>query len=476
MTGDHVDRGGPVEILEQHRALPAEQHRGQLRFAERFTRTYAGKLLHVHGIGWHWWDGSRWTPCDDGREVRAVHGLIKAALAELVDLAQGQRKDLLQDIGRVESAAGMNGVLDLASNLHPCTLAAAKLDASPYLLNTTAGTVDIEHGTLGVSNPLDHLSKVTRARFDPESTSQEFDQFLAETQPDADMRTFLARSLGSALLGVVREHVLLLWHGRGANGKGTLRDAVAHALGDYAVEVPADILLQSRHASNLAPERMRLKGTRLAFCSEIAEGAKLDEATMKKLTGGDPVNAKLLYRNPVQFDPSHTLVMLTNHLPKVRGDDPATWRRILAVPFEHVVPEEHRDGTLPERLKANPDAVLAWLWRGWLDYQRQGLNPPHAVLEATRQYQLDSDLVARFLDDSDTVVIGHGSAGSADLYRTFVAWSKSVGEPTELTNKAFTEAMQARDFHKTRTSAGIRWAGLSLVQHGTDEPFEEDPR
>ena len=186
------------------------------------------------------------------------------------------------------------------------------------------------------------------------------------------MRAFLARTLGSALLGVVREHVLLIWYGRGANGKGTLRDAVAYALGDYAIEVPADLLLQSKHASSLAPERMRLKGARVAFCSEIAEGAQLDEATMKKLTGGDPVNAKLLYRNPVQFDPSHTLVMLTNHLPKVRGDDPATWRRILAVPFDNVVPEDKRDGELPERLKAAPDAVLAWLWAGWQDYQGTG--------------------------------------------------------------------------------------------------------
>jgi len=277
------------------------------------------------------------------------------------------------------------------------------------------------------------------------------------------MRAFIARTLGSALLGVVREHVLLIWYGRGANGKGTLRDAVTHSLGDYAIEVPADLLLQSRHAGNLAPERMRLKGARLAFCSEIAEGAKLDEATMKKLTGGDPVNAKLLYKNPIQFDPSHTLVMLTNHLPKVRGDDPATWRRILAVPFDHTVPEAERDGQLPERLKKTPDAVLAWLWSGWLDYQRNGLNPPETVLAATRKYQLDSDTVARFIADESVVCDGHGTVGSADLYRAFVTWSKGEGEPTELTNKAFSEAVETRGYSRKHGNKGKKWNGLSLV-------------
>lgn len=454
------------QIVARH--LPVtEEHRGQLRFAERFTRVHGGHLLFVHGLGWHSWDGARWAECVDGREHRAVIELVKGALAEMPSMGHDDRKMLLQDVGKVESAAGIAGTLELAGVMHPCTLSATHLDASAYLLNTRSGTVDIEAGTVSVSNPSDHLSKVTEAGFDPEARSEEFDRFLAQTQPDPEMRAFLARTLGSALLGVVRDHVLLIWYGRGANGKGTLRDAVAHALGDYAIEVPADLLLQSRNAQNLAPERMRLKGARVAFCSEIAEGAKLDEATMKKLTGGDPVNAKLLYRNPVQFDPSHTLVMLTNHLPKVRGDDPATWRRILAVPFDHIVPEGERDGELPERLKAAPEAVMAWLWAGWQDYQANGLNPPQAVLDATRRYQLDSDTVARFLADESTVCDGHGTAGSADLYRAFVAWCKGEGELTEVTNKSFTEAMETRGYVKKNTKRGADWQRLSLVR--TDE-------
>lgn len=450
------------EIVSRH-LRPVEEHRGQLRFAERFTRAYAGQYLHVHGLGWHAWDGARWAPCQDGGETRAVVALIKAALTEMTALSHDERKMLLQDIGKVESSGGMNGVLELAGRMIPCTLSATRLDASPYLLNTTDGTVDIEAGTVSKCNPSDHLSKVTGAKFNPDARSEVFDAFLAQTQPDPEMRAFLARTLGSALLGVVREHVLLIWYGRGANGKGTLRDAVSHALGEYAIEVPADLLLQSRHGGNLAPERMRLKGARLAFCSEIAEGARLDEAIMKKLTGGDPVNGKLLYKDPVEFDPSHTLVMLTNHLPKVRGDDPATWRRIMAVPFDNIVPADQRDGRLPEKLKAEAEAVLAWLWAGWQDYQANGLNPPAAVLAATQRYQLDSDTIARFLADEAVVCDGHGTVGSADLYRAFASWSRGEGEPTDLTNKAFTDAMEVRGYEKKKTKRGATWQGLSLV-------------
>ncbi|WP_192808700.1 phage/plasmid primase, P4 family [Actinomadura montaniterrae] len=459
---------GNLATVHELRPVPVhpdyghEQHRGQLRFAHRFTARWGGEYLHVHGVGWHHYDGTRWAQCLDGGEHRAVLALVSEAFTELPEMTGDARTNLFKDIGKVESASGVRGVLDLASNMHPCTLAGRELDADPRLLNTATGTVHLEAGTLAPPDPADHLSKVTRAGFDPDARSEVFEEFLERIQPDGEMRAFLARQLGYALLGLVREHVLFIWHGLGANGKGTLRDAILHALGDYAIEVPADLLLVTRNA-NLAPERMRLKGARIAFCSEIGEGAKLDEPTMKKLTGGDPVNAKMLYRNPIQFDPTHTLFMLTNHLPQVRGDDPATWRRILAVPFDVIIPAEERDGELPEKLKGIPDAILAWLWRGWQDYRRQGLNPPASVLAATRKYQLDSDVLARFLADEEAVVLGHGSVNSAVLYKAFTQWCKEQGEDVQMTNKAFTEALEGRGHRKKRTNTGAVWEHIMIT-------------
>ena len=453
-------------------SLEPEQHRGQLRFAERFTGAYGGKFLHVHGIGWHEYDGSRWKECLDGAEKRAAVDLVKQALRQLPQLDKSARGQLFKDISRIESKSGINGVVDIAANLHPCTVAASKLDAQPELLNTSSGTIDLSTGAERKPDPNDHISKCTNASFNPDARSKTFTQFIEQIQPDPDMRAFLARSLGSALLGRVRDHVLLIWHGGGGNGKGTLRDAVSHALGNYAIEVPPEILLLNKHGQQgMAPERMRLKGARAAFCSEIDKGAKMDEATMKKLTGGDPINAKLLYHNPIEFNPSHTLFMLTNHLPQVRGDDPAVWRRILAVPFDITVPRDKQDGDLSEKLKKSADAVLAWLWEGWLDYQKNGLNPPRAVAEATRKYQLDSDILARFLADEEAVLVGHGMVLSSALYKAFTEWARQQGEQdASMTNKAMTVAMEARGYRRKKASAGQMWQGLCLKDVVVDDP------
>ena len=82
-NGRLVGMSTAEEITARHLSSVGEEHRGQLRFAERFTRAHGGRLVFVHGIGWHIWDGARWAQCLDGEEHRAVVELIKTALSEI---------------------------------------------------------------------------------------------------------------------------------------------------------------------------------------------------------------------------------------------------------------------------------------------------------------------------------------------------------------------------------------------------------
>src|SRR5262249_37921765 len=152
--------------------------------------------------------------------------------------------------------------------------------------------------------------------------------------------------------------------GTGANGKGTLRDALMAAVGDYGREVDPEILMESHNVRH-GTFKMQLRGRRLVFCSETDRSRRFAEAAMKRAVGGDPIEANLMHPDPIPFDPSHTLVMLTNHLPRVSGDDEAVWRRIMVVPFDVVIPEGERDPELPRRLRAQAPAVLAWALEGW---------------------------------------------------------------------------------------------------------------
>lgn len=445
---------------------PAEKmHHGQARMAYRLAAAHADKLLFVHGLGWHLWDGARWQADDRGAAKRAVLDVLRAALAEsLTD------KELRSDVTKCESAAGVAGVLDLASALEPFAATVADLDADPHLLNVANGTLDLRTMQLRDHDPRDRLTMVTRAAYDPAATSASWDRFLTTVLPDEAVRGYLQRLVGMSLLGRVEEHIFTIATGTGANGKGTSYNAVLHALGDYGHVAESDLFMQAKSNPNGAsPAQFGLRGKRLVVVSETERDHKLAVALMKNLTGGDLITARPLYGKPVTFPPSHTSLMVTNYLPKVAGDDPAAWRRIRVVPFDVTIPEAERDGRLGAQLELDADAILTWAIAGWTDYQQRGMDAPDAVQAATAEYLKASDSVARFIEEC-CLTGPHYFASLADLFARWGSWSVDDGaEP--VSKKAFTTAMERHGYPTTRGTGGarvVRKLGLQAEDDGEE--------
>jgi putative DNA primase/helicase len=216
---------------------------------------------------------------------------------------------------------------------------------------------------------------------------------------------------------------------------------------------------------------MTLLGARLVIGSETEEGRKLDEATMKRLTGGDELTARRLYREPITWQPTHQLLYITNALPVVKANDPAVWRRMRVVPFDVVVPPEERDPALPERLAEHADAVLSWIIAGFFDYEDNGgMREPASVLRATGAYQADSDAVARFITER-CLVSPVASASTRDLYGAWQRWALEDGaEP--MSEKAFAKELDRLGHAVRRTKSERRRIGLGLLAE--DEPTGGD--
>ncbi|MEV4557799.1 phage/plasmid primase, P4 family [Kitasatospora sp. NPDC049285] len=445
---------------------PVEMHRGQLRFAERFIHEHGRALRYVHGIGWDLWDQHRWKSDEKRVETRAVRQTLKSALRELDRYEGKERDELYQDIRRCESKSGMAGIAEIAGALFPVSTAASEMDSHPHLFNTPGGTVDLQERNIRPARREDLITKLSRGSITGD-ISQDWENFLARVLPDEEVRAFVQRLFGYAMLGRVTEHVLPIFTGTGANGKGTLRDAIMHTFGDYADEADPAILMESKNERHGA-FKMALKGQRLVFCSETDRDKRFAEATMKRLVGGDPIQANWMHSNPITFDPSHTLVMLTNYLPKVSADDPAVWRRLLVVPFDVVIPEDERDPELPAKLRAAADAVLSWVYEGWLAYQKQGLNPPDAVRARTQAYQEDNNAIGRFLEER-TMANPHSAVRARELYTAWSTWCRSVGEQAG-SEKAFASLMESAGYSKKSTKVGRQYSGLMLL----DEEDQED--
>jgi putative DNA primase/helicase len=106
------------------------------------------------------------------------------------------------------------------------------------------------------------------------------------------------------------------------------------------------------------------------------------------------------YKGFFDFDPSHKTFLTTNHKPIIRGTDIGIWRRIHLLPFTVTSPPEDAEKDFREgRLMPELPGILNWAIEGLRAYLKEGLNPPPAVLDATKEYRQDMDVVEQWIDE-----------------------------------------------------------------------------
>lgn len=427
--------------------------------ARRLVIAYGARLRHVGSWNrWLAWDGRVWTDDTTGEAHRCAKAIGRALQHEAARQEGDARKAYRRAADRGESAAGVAAMLTLAATEPEIAIRHEQLDADPWLLNVANGVLDLRDQTLTGHDPSLLLTRMATAAYEHDAPRAAFDEFLARVQPDPDMRAFLARLLGHALLGKVVEQVMPVLHGAGANGKSVLVETVLSALGDYGTTGDPALLTDggNPHPTGVAD----LFGRRLVAIHETDAGRRLAEGTVKRLTGETRVKARRMREDFWEFDASHTLVMVTNHRPVVRGDDEGIWRRLRLVPFDVVIPEHERDTRLGDRLLLEQSGVLAWLVEGYTAWARSGLSVPDHVREATSAYRTESDHLGQWLTDN-CLTGPHYWARAGDLYSSWSKWARNEGADPG-TQTAFGRALTDRGFTKSK-SGTIRWTGIALA-------------
>ena len=397
-----------------------------------------------------------------GQSARWMKSIARRVTADALAIEdEKERKAALNLARRGESSAGVvwcahpGGHRGRHRRYRPTTWTPTRSCSTAPMGRSTCGP-----GNCAAHDPADLLTKITGAAYDPVAKGAAFGAFLGRVQPQPEMRDYLARLAGHSLEGRVVAHILPIFHGDGANGKGTFIGAVLAALGDYADAADPE-LLNARtfeaHPTGVAD----LFGLRLAVLHESDAGRRLAEGTVKRLTGGDRLKARRMREDFWHFEPSHTFTMLTNHKPVVTGQDEGIWRRLRLVPWDVVIPSEERDDRLGDRLRLESDHVLSWLVRGYQAWREHGFADPDQVTAATAAYRADSDALGRFLDQH-CITGPNFHVRSSELFAVWAKWCATEGIESG-SNKAFTESLQNRGFDTKRSRAGVTWTGLGLV-------------
>ena len=194
---------------------------------------------------------------------------------------------------------------------------------------------------------------------------------------------------------------------------------------------------------------------------EIESGARWAESRIKALTGGDRITARFMHQNFFEFNPQFKLVLVGNHRPGLRSVDEAIRRRFNLVPFAVTIPPAERDPNLCEKLKVEWSGILAWAIEGCLAWQREGLNAPNKVREATGEYFGAEDVLGRWIDERCNMGIKEKASSNA-LFTSWSEWAEKAGEYVG-SQKNFSQSLEARDgISRYRTNQVRGYFGISL--------------
>jgi len=209
-----------------------------------------------------------------------------------------------------------------------------KFDETPYHFAFKNKIYDLKKKKFITPNPKQYISFTTGYEYEKPSDKlvDELDTFISTIFPQPELKHLYLTILSTGLEGLNLEKFVIA-NGGGGNGKGVLNEFAKDVLGDYCYVMPSNVLLAPlKTGSN--PEIANMNNRRLVFCREPDISNKINTATMKELTGGEEINARLNHSNDTKTKLKCTLILECNEKPRLNEVNDAVARRIIDIPFK----------------------------------------------------------------------------------------------------------------------------------------------
>lgn len=469
--------------------------------ANRLSVEYHGGLAYADSLGWLWWNGKKWE-CNEHKAVelavKLTENMILDAMEEVSAAAHAEAdakvavtakeegaKERLEAAQKAvkaakayyahalksRNAARIRGMLELAKP--DFLIKADMLDADPFLLNTPGGMVDLRTGRMiphDADAPFKWCSQITAVAPGSQGAEMWIDFLNTVTCGDQQLAGFLQMVVGMSAIGKVFHEGVVASLGGGRNGKSTFWNVQALVFNDYAGYIDIEVLTTDR--KNRGAELATLRGKRLVIAGELEEGKRLSVSTLKRIASTDPIRVERKYHDPEDITPSHSMVLFTNHLPRVGSNDDGTWRRIVVAPFNAVIPPgEGKQNYADTLVKEAGPAIMAWIIQGAMNYIKNDfkLVIPDTVAIATEEYRAQEDWLENFIDERCVREPG-ARVGARELYLEYKDWATETGDYVRR-EKDFSKAMEEAGYVKLTPKNKKTWVGLRQVTPDYQNPY-----
>lgn len=439
---------------------------GQL-YANVYKDTFRYMAEHKR---WMFFNGKHWERDRSELHEQAVKHLLQAGLLHAKQMMRAEddnAKEFYKFINRACNAT-TPPVARWARSEPEISATLEDFDQHRHLVTVDNGVLDLDSMALEPHNPDLMLTRTMRVEYDKDAQAPKWDKFLTDILPNPDTRDYLQRALGQTLLGDAGQRALFLLHGAPGTGKSQVVKVMELLFGDFAETAQATAFNEASKKAAITNDLNDLRGKRFVSISELDEGERLNEALVKRLTGGDTAKSRGLYQENTQWRVEFGLWMCTNFLPKLNSDDSAMWKRVKPIHFPVVVADLGKPIlNFGEQLYAQEaSGILNWLLEGVRKYQEHGLDDTPQIVSAVDAYRREVDTVAQFVESSVEenvlLVADEAQIPVRTLHHQYTEFCRR-NNARGLGERRFTQRMQSLGFERKKTASANVWVGIGTT-------------
>lgn len=455
------------------------------RFARDYLKDQGRPIKYTAATGFLVYSQGIWESMDALEMRTEVHKVVdmlaskrQGILARVWDTTEGDDKarsrakeNAARKIERYGVTPGIDAILTELRSVQGVRANIDAFDAHKSLMCAKNGVIDLATGELRPHDPTLLLTKRVEIDYNPDAPAHRWAQFLEEIFPgQPEMPGYLQRMIGYGITGHTTEQIFCILYGTGANGKSLFTNVLERTFDAFTKTVPFSTF-EAKPTGGPSPEVARLMGARLALASEGDQGKQMAEALLKRITGGDRMVARHMYKNAFEFTPEFLMLMSTNYRPSFKGQDEGLWRRVKLIDFKKRFSGAERDPDLESKLLKEQPGILAWAVKGAILWHAQGLGEPANITQVVTEYRQQTDVLNGFLPGVYThkadewiprtkLFQDFQEYAEVHNFRDLAAWS----------SRAFYGALQERGFRLAKRNGVYGFIGIA--KGSGEEPDE----
>ena len=434
----------------------------------RFLRGFGERVLYsyIHKK-WYYYSGKVWVEDDLGKVYEMADYIANSIGKEPIFVSDPKDEKLVEQAEKAlnnhkkytRSFRGKENMLK--DTQHHVAVGTDEFDKDKYLFNTVSGYIDLTNGHMMQHQASKKMSRMSYSEYNTNSECPHWEKFLMEIfQGDKELIAYIQRAIGYSMSGDISEQMMFILVGNGQNGKSVFLNVLNDVMGTYAMNIQPQTIAVKQGMQTANSDVARLKGARFVTTTEPNKGMRLDEGTVKQLTGDDKVTARFLYGKEFEYEVEFKIWMATNYKPIITGTDDGIWRRMAIIPFEYKVPKDKVDKKLTGKLKAELSGILNWCIKGYQMWRENGLQEPQVVANQRDEYRSEMDIVYSFVSEK-CIINPLASVKKSDLWEEFQDWIKYNNEYDKMGSKRFYIEVN-KQFKDEKRRDGTYYVGVGL--------------